>query len=78
MKTNIMNLIKTGIAVCLLIICNLNADAQLGKKLKKKPSGTTTTNKIKLAITSPSAGSVIDGPFVLVGKAEPNTTVNVP
>ena len=45
MKTNIMNLSKTGIAVCLLIICNLNADAQLGKKLKKKPSGTNTTNK---------------------------------
>lgn len=35
MKTNIMNLIKTGIAVCLLIICNLNADAQLGKKYGK-------------------------------------------
>lgn len=35
MKTNIMNLSKTGIAVCLLIICSLNADAQLTKKLKK-------------------------------------------
>lgn len=72
MKTNIMNLFKTSIVVCLLIICSLNADAQLGKKPKSATSG-----KLTPSITSPSGGSAINGPFVLLGKAEPNTTVNV-
>lgn len=77
MKTNLHNLLKTSIAVCLLIICSINADAQTGKKLIKRKKVDPTEGKVKPIITSPVAGSTVEGPFVLVGKAEPNTTVNV-
>lgn len=77
MKTNFHHLLRISVTVCLLIMCNPNADAQIGKKLTKKKSVDPTEGKVKPIITSPVAGSTIDGPFVMVGKAEPNTTVNV-
>jgi len=77
MKSNLQNLLKTSIAVCLLIIFGINADAQVGKKLIKDKSADHMEGKVKPVITSPAAGSTIDGPFVLVGKAEPNTAVNI-
>lgn len=77
MKTNLKNLLKTSSSLCLLILMVINTNAQEVKKLIKKKKVDPMEGKVKPIITSPSAGSVIDGPFVLVGKAEPNTTVNV-
>ncbi|MFA4870726.1 MAG: hypothetical protein WC623_21195 [Pedobacter sp.] len=77
MKTNIINLFKTSIAVCLLIICSINTDAQVGKKLTRHKSEDPMAGKVKPIITSPAAGATIDGPFVMVGKAEPNTAINI-
>lgn len=76
MKSDLQNLLKTSIAVCLLVIYCINADAQVGKKLTKKPAD-PMEGKVKPVITSPMAGSTVDGPFVLVGKAEPNTAINI-
>ena len=77
MKSNLQNLSNTVIAVCLLIISSINADAQVGKKLTKDKSADPMEGKVKPIITSPAAGSTVDGPFVLVGKAEPNTVINI-
>ncbi|TKC08928.1 hypothetical protein [Pedobacter frigoris] len=77
MKTNLKNLLRISLSLCLLIVISINTNAQEGKKLIKKKKVDTTEGKIKPIITSPVAGSTVDGPFVLVGKAEPNTTVNV-
>ncbi|RZJ63725.1 MAG: hypothetical protein EOO47_28080, partial [Flavobacterium sp.] len=72
MKKQMVTLWKKTILLCLLVVISLSAHAQLGKKPKSAASG-----KLTPSITSPTDGSVIGGPFVLVGKAEPNTTVNV-
>jgi len=77
MKKQVINLLKIAISFCLLIIVSINADAQVGKKLTKKKSVDTSEGKVKPMITSPVAGSTVDGPFVLVGKAEPNTWINI-
>lgn len=59
--------------ISLFINCNqLKCSRSIGQKPKSAASG-----KLTSSITSPTGGSVIGGPFVLVGKAEPNTTVNV-
>lgn len=73
MKTNIFNLSKTIFSLFILLMMSNEAQAQLGKKRK------TNTQEIKNnpAITFPTAGSVIDGPFVIMGKAEPNTYINL-
>ena len=73
MKTNLHRLLS----LCFLITVCLNATAQVGKKLPKKNSEDAMNGKVKPMITSPTAGSTVDGPFVLVGKAEPNTWVNI-
>lgn len=77
MKKQFITLLKMAISLCLLIIVSLNADAQVGKKLAKHKSEDPMAGKVKPIITSPAVGSTIDGPFVLVGKAEPNTAVNI-
>jgi len=77
MKKQFVNLLKIAISFCLLITVSINADAQVSKKLTRKKSVDPSEGKVKPIITSPVAGSTVDGPFVLVGKAEPNTTVNV-
>ena len=77
MKTNHHHLLKTSIAICLLIICSLNVEAQIGKKLTIIKKLDPMEGKVKPLITSPVAGSTIDGPFVMVGKAEPNTSINI-
>jgi len=73
MKTNIFNLSKAVFSLLILLMMSNEAQAQLGKKRK------TNTEEIKNnpAITFPTAGSVIDGPFVIMGKAEPNTYINL-
>lgn len=73
MKTNIFNLSKAVFSLLILLMMSNEAQAQLGKKRK------TNTQEIKNnpAITFPTAGSVIDGPFVIMGKAEPNTFINL-
>lgn len=77
MKTNNINIFRTTLAVCILTIVSFNANAQLKKKLKTSTDAPTSTSKIKPTITSPTTGSTNAGPFVLVGKAEPNSFVNV-
>ncbi|MDR6782304.1 hypothetical protein ABIE26_001207 [Pedobacter africanus] len=77
MKKQVITLLKMAISLCLLIIVSLNADAQLGKKLKRHKSVDPMDGKVKPVITSPAAGATIDGPFVMVGKAEPNTAINI-
>lgn len=77
MKTNLQNLLKTSIAVCLLIICSLNTDAQEVVKLVRKKKVDFMEGKVKPIITSPVAGSTVTGPFVMVGKGEPNTYINL-
>lgn len=77
MKTNLHNLFKASLAVCLIIISSINAQAQVGKKLSEKRTADPMQGKVKPLITSPVAGSTIDGPFVMVGKAEPNTSINI-
>lgn len=77
MKTNLQNLLKTSIAVCLLIICSLNTDAQEVVKLVRKKKVDFMEGKVKPIITSPVAGSTVTGPFVMVGKGEPNTSINL-
>lgn len=74
---NSIKLWKRITALCFLIIVSVNTQAQLGKKLKRDPGTQVMATKVKPAITSPTAGSVIDGPFVLVGKAAPNSTLNL-
>lgn len=74
---NSFKLWKRITALCFLIIVSVNTQAQLSKKLKRDPGTEAMVKKINPAITSPTAGSVIDGPFVLVGKAAPNSTLNV-
>ncbi|MFN0257674.1 hypothetical protein [Pedobacter ureilyticus] len=71
MKTDLINLLKTSLLACLLITFT-TAEAQLVRKPKSQ-----STAKAKPSITSPAAGSTIDGPFVMVGKAEPNSYVNL-
>lgn len=77
MKKQAITLFKITVSLCLLIIVSVNADAQVGKKLTKHKSEDPMAGKVKPIITSPTAGSTIDGPFVLVGRAEPNTAINV-
>ena len=71
MKTNLIKLLKINLMLCLLITSTV-AEAQLVRKPKSQ-----STDKAKPSITSPVAGSTIDGPFVMVGKAEPNSYVNL-
>lgn len=77
MKKQVITLLKMAISLSLLIIVSLNANAQLGKKLKRHKSVDPMDGKVKPVITSPTAGATIDGPFVMVGKAEPNTAINI-
>lgn len=77
MKTNLHNLLKTSIAVCLLIVCSTSANAQIGKKLTREKKADFMEGKVKPMITSPAAGSTVNGPFVMVGKAEPGTYINL-
>lgn len=72
MKTNLINLsLKASLSLCLLII-SINVNAQLGKKPKSQ-----SASKVRPTITSPVAGSTIEGPFVIAGKAQPNSYVNL-
>lgn len=77
MKTNKINLLKTIFSFCLLIVCSLNVNAQLGKKPRTQPSVSVWATKVKPIITSPVSGSTINGPFVMVGKGEPNSYINL-
>lgn len=77
MRTNIFNLSKTLLLLIFVITFSLNFSAQSGEKLKRKPKPSSQGIENKPAITFPTAGSVIDGPFVIMGKAEPNTYINL-
>ncbi len=72
------NLIKKAMLLLFLMVTiSTIASAQLNKKFKKDYKYEGTPTKYAPIITSPQAGSVIDGPFVLVGKAEPNATITL-
>lgn len=77
MKINTLPRFKTILSVLLLLMIGSNANAQLSKKLERKPRPAGQESKIKPAITSPTAGSEITGPFVMVGRAAPNTYINL-
>ncbi|SOD14223.1 hypothetical protein [Pedobacter xixiisoli] len=77
MKANINSLIRATVTLCLLIMMGFNVDAQVGPKLIRKKKVDPMEGKVKPIMTSPVAGSTIDGPFVMVGKAEPNTFINL-
>lgn len=70
-------MLKITTTLCLLIGVSIIANAQVGKKLTRKPKDESSASRVNPVITSPAAGSTINGPFVLVGKAEPNTWINL-
>ncbi len=77
MKTNIFNPFKIVLSLFLIMIFGISANAQSDKRLGRKPKTSEQEIKNKPAITFPTAGSVIDGPFVIIGKAEPNTYITL-
>ncbi|RYG19608.1 MAG: hypothetical protein EOO07_06510 [Chitinophagaceae bacterium] len=77
MKSNFKNLIRITVSLFMLLTFGISADAQEGPKLIRKKKVDFMDGKVKPIITSPVAGSTIDGPFVMVGKGEPNTFINL-
>ncbi len=66
-----------SLLLCIILSISTVTNAQVKKLPNKKSLAKTIPSKQMPIVTTPAAGSVIDGPFVLVGKAEPNSSLNL-